>query len=37
MAARGSEVHKNHNPTLCITELSPINIFHNGCLSWQLM
>jgi len=36
MAVRGSAVRKNHNPTLCITELSPINIFHNGCLSWQL-
>jgi len=27
MAMRGSAVHKNHNPTLYITELSPINHF----------
>ena len=34
MAVRGSAVYKNHNPTLYITELSPISlIFHNGFLS----
>ena len=34
MAVGGSAVHKNHNPTLHITELSPIIHFcHNGCLS----
>jgi len=27
MAVRGSAVHKNHNPTPYITELSPINHF----------
>ena len=27
MAVSGSTVHKNHNPTLYITELSPINHF----------
>ena len=27
MAVRGSAVNKNHNPTLYITELSPINLF----------
>ena len=27
MAMRGREVHKNHNPTLYITELSPLNHF----------
>ena len=27
MAVKGREVHKNHNPTLYITELSPINHF----------
>jgi len=27
MAVRGSAVHKNHNPTLYITDLSPINLF----------
>ena len=27
MAVRGSAVHRNHNPTLYITELSPLNIF----------
>ena len=27
-------MHNNHNPTLYIIELSPINhLFHNGCLS----
>ena len=27
MTVRGGEVHKNHNPTLYITELSLINHF----------
>ena len=27
MAVRGNAMHMNHNPTLCITELSPINRF----------
>jgi len=27
MAVRGSAVHMNHNPTLYITELSPISHF----------
>jgi len=27
MAVSGSTVHKNHNPTLYLTELSPINHF----------
>ena len=27
MAVRGMAVHKNHNPTLYITELSPLNLF----------
>jgi len=37
MAVKGREVHKNHNPTLYITELSPITIFfHYGCLSWKV-
>ena len=35
MAVRGSAVHMNHNPTLYITELSPI--FHNGCSSWTYL
>jgi len=38
MSVRGSAVHKNHNSTLSITELSPINhFFHNGCLSWPFL
>jgi len=38
MSVKGSAVHKNHNSTLYITELSPINhFFHNGCLSWPFL
>ena len=38
MTVRGSAVHKNHNHSLYITELSPINhFFHNGCLSWAIL
>jgi len=38
MAVRGSAVYMNHNPTLYMTELSPINhCFHNGCLSRQYL
>jgi len=40
MAVRGSAVHMNHNHTLFITELSPINhFFHDGCLSlsWKVL
>jgi len=35
MAMRGWAVHKNHNPTLYIIELSSHNhlFFHNGFLS----
>ena len=34
-AVRERTVHKNHNPTLYITDLSPTNhFFHNGYLSW---
>ena len=37
MAIRERVVHKNHNPTLYITELSPINhCFHNGYLSTHI-
>jgi len=38
MLLKGSTEDKNHNPTLYITELSPINhFFHNGCLSWPYL
>ena len=38
MTVRENAVHKNHNPTMYITELSPINhFFHNGCLSWPYL
>jgi len=30
MAVRGSALYKNHNPTLYITELSPINYFFHS-------
>jgi len=38
MGVRGSAVHRNHNPALYITELSPLNHFcHNGYLSWPYL
>jgi len=42
MAVRGRAVHKNHNHTLYITELSPINHFFSQWLlilaiSWKVL